>query len=75
MFDTRRIKMMDAVGIDVSVLSLSCPNVYWGAPEGQPQGRAPDERRHGPARETPPRPHRVPVLAAVAARLKQRWPS
>ena len=34
MFDyPARIKMMDAVGIDVSVLSLSCPNVYWGAPE------------------------------------------
>ena len=34
MFDyPARIKMMDTVGIDVSVLSLSCPNVYWGPPE------------------------------------------
>jgi aminocarboxymuconate-semialdehyde decarboxylase len=34
MFDyPARIQMMDTVGIDVSVLSLSCPNVYWGAPE------------------------------------------
>jgi len=34
MFDyPARIRMMDTVGIDVSVLSLSCPNVYWGAPE------------------------------------------
>src|SRR4029079_8114972 len=24
------IKNMDRVGIDVSVVSLSCPNVYWG---------------------------------------------
>ncbi len=34
MFDyPARIKMMDTVGIDVSVISLTCPNVYWGGPE------------------------------------------
>ena len=34
MFDyPARLQMMDKVGIDVSVLSLSCPNVYWGAPD------------------------------------------
>lgn len=34
MFDyASRIKMMDEVGIDVSVVSLTCPNVYWGGPE------------------------------------------
>jgi aminocarboxymuconate-semialdehyde decarboxylase len=34
MFDyPARIKMMDQVGIDVSVISLTCPNVYWGGPE------------------------------------------
>jgi aminocarboxymuconate-semialdehyde decarboxylase len=25
-----RIKAMDAAGIDVSIVSLTCPNVYWG---------------------------------------------
>ena len=25
-----RIKHMDAAGIDVSIVSLTCPNVYWG---------------------------------------------
>src|SRR5262249_46313105 len=31
MFDwDLRLKNMDRVGIDVSVVSLSCPNVYWG---------------------------------------------
>ncbi len=31
MFDwDLRIKNMDRVGIDVSVVSLTCPNVYWG---------------------------------------------
>ena len=25
-----RIQAMDAAGIDVSVVSLTCPNVYWG---------------------------------------------
>jgi aminocarboxymuconate-semialdehyde decarboxylase len=34
MFDyDARIRMMDEVGIDVSVISLSCPNVYWGGPQ------------------------------------------
>jgi len=34
MFDyPARIQMMDTVGIDVSVISLSCPNVYWGGPD------------------------------------------
>ena len=34
MFDyPARIAMMDKVGIDVSVISLTCPNVYWGGPE------------------------------------------
>lgn len=31
MFDWElRIRNMDCVGIDVSVVSLTCPNVYWG---------------------------------------------
>ena len=25
-----RIKHMDSAGIDVSIVSLTCPNVYWG---------------------------------------------
>ncbi|MFO1296230.1 MAG: amidohydrolase family protein [Rubrivivax sp.] len=34
MFDyPARLLMMDRVGIDVSVVSLSCPNVYWGGAE------------------------------------------
>jgi aminocarboxymuconate-semialdehyde decarboxylase len=28
-----RIKHMDAAGIDVSIVSLTCPNVYWGGEE------------------------------------------
>jgi len=32
MFDwDLRIRNMDRVGIDVSVVSLTCPNVYWGS--------------------------------------------
>ncbi len=34
MFDyDARIRMMDEVGIDVSIVSLTCPNVYFGPPE------------------------------------------
>lgn len=34
MFDYRlRIKDMDAAAVDIAVISLSCPNVYWGTPE------------------------------------------
>ena len=33
-FDYRlRIEHMDAAGIDVSIVSLTCPNVYWGGEE------------------------------------------
>src|SRR5712671_4891412 len=28
-----RIAAMDAAGIDVSIVSLTCPNVYWGGEE------------------------------------------
>ena len=28
-----RIKQMDATGIDMSIVSLTCPNVYWGTEE------------------------------------------
>ncbi|MFT5132464.1 MAG: aminocarboxymuconate-semialdehyde decarboxylase [Gammaproteobacteria bacterium] len=28
-----RIKQMDATGIDISIVSLTCPNVYWGNEE------------------------------------------
>ena len=28
-----RVKQMDATGIDVSIVSLTCPNVYWGGEE------------------------------------------
>ena len=32
MFDwDLRVRNMDRVGIDVSVVSLTCPNVYWGS--------------------------------------------
>lgn len=34
MFDwDHRIKDMDKVGIDMSIVSLTCPNVYWGGEE------------------------------------------
>jgi aminocarboxymuconate-semialdehyde decarboxylase len=29
----RRIEAMNAAGIDVAIVSLTCPNVYWGGPE------------------------------------------
>ena len=34
MFDyDLRIKAMNAVGVDIGVVSLTCPNCYWGGPE------------------------------------------
>ena len=28
-----RIRQMDAAGVDLAIISLTCPNVYWGGPE------------------------------------------
>ena len=28
-----RLKTMDQCGVDVCVVSLTCPNVFWGGPE------------------------------------------
>lgn len=34
MFDYRqRLADMDAAGVDLAIVSLTCPNVYWGGPE------------------------------------------
>ena len=34
MFDyDLRLKTMDACGVDICVVSLTCPNCYWGGPE------------------------------------------
>jgi len=34
MFDYAvRLRAMDECGVDICVVSLSCPNVYWGGPE------------------------------------------
>ena len=34
MFDyDLRLKTMDRHGVDVGVVSLTCPNVFWGGPE------------------------------------------
>ena len=42
-----RLRTMDTCGVDVCVVSLTCPNVFWGRARRQPQGRASHERRHG----------------------------
>src|SRR5579864_14309 len=28
-----RLRAMDAAGVDIAILSLTCPNVYWGGAE------------------------------------------
>jgi len=34
MFDyEKRIKAMDAAGVDLAIVSLTCPSVYWGEEE------------------------------------------
>ena len=33
-----RLRDMDAAGVDIAVVSLTCPNVYWGGPETSLKG-------------------------------------
>ena len=41
MFDYEmRIRMMDAAGIDLSIITLTCPNVFWGSREASLEPRA-----------------------------------
>jgi aminocarboxymuconate-semialdehyde decarboxylase len=41
MFDyDLRLKTMNECGVDVCVVSLTCPNVFWGGPENKPAGGA-----------------------------------
>ena len=48
MFDYElRLKTMNERGVDVCIVSLTCPNCYWGGPEVSLAGGAHHERRHG----------------------------
>jgi aminocarboxymuconate-semialdehyde decarboxylase len=35
-----RLRTMDEVGVDVGIVSLTCPNCYWGGADVSPQRRA-----------------------------------
>ena len=66
MFDWElRVANMNKARIDIAVVSLTCPNVFWGGAGGQPQGRAAHERR---VREGADRVSRSHPLVCVAAR-------
>ncbi len=56
MFDyDLRLKTMNEYGVDVCVVSLTCPNCYWGGPEVSLQGGADHERRHDRSADRAPR--------------------
>ena len=53
-------------GIDVSVVSLTCPNVYWGGEAVSVERRARGERLDGRGAARLPGPHPLVRVAAVA---------
>ena len=59
-----RIAAMDEAGIDVSIVSLTCPNVYWGGEDGQLRGGARVERLDGGGAANIPGPDPLVRLAA-----------
>ena len=46
-----RLRDMDAAHIDMAIVSLTCPNVYWGTEDGQLRGGARIQRQHGSGAE------------------------
>ena len=48
MFDyDERIRMMNQAGIDVSIISVTCPNVFWGGAVADVLAARSEERRVG----------------------------
>ena len=67
MFDyDLRVRTMNDVGVDIGIVSLTCPNCYWGGPEVSLGRRAHHERRHGGGAHRASRPAPVVRFAAVA---------
>jgi aminocarboxymuconate-semialdehyde decarboxylase len=58
-----RIRLMDAAGIDVSIVSLTCPNVYWGGEEVSSAAARDSNARMAEAQRT--YPGRIRWLASL----------
>ena len=61
-----RIKAMDQAKVDVAIISLTCPNCFFGGREVSLQGRADRQRLDGGAAARAPRPHPLVRLDPVA---------
>ena len=70
-----RIRHMDEAKIDVSVVSLTCPNVYWGGEEVSAQaarsGRTPSASAG--SRRCPGSIRSAPCRSSSAAARAARW--
>ena len=60
-----RIAAMDAAGIDVSIVSLTCPNVYWGGEDVSSEAARESNASMAEAQRIHRRPDPVVRLAAV----------
>ena len=70
-FDYRlRLQHMDASGIDVSIVSLTCPNVYWGGEETS--CRAARESNDSMAQAQSAYPERIRWLASLPWEYPER---
>ena len=56
---------MDAAGIDVSIVSLTCPNVYWGGEDVSSEAARESNASMAEAQRTPRRPDPLVRLAPV----------
>src|SRR3972149_4909110 len=58
-----RIKAMDAAGVDLAIVSLTCPNVFWG---GRPPRRPPArEGKDSMAEQQRAKPDRIRWFASM----------
>ena len=60
-----RIAAMDAAGIDVSIVSLTCPNVYWGGEDVSSEAARESNASMAEAQRIARRSHPLVRLAAL----------
>ena len=70
-----RMRDMDAARIDMAIVSLTCPNVYWGTEDVSCEAARESNDSMAAAQKTLSGPHPLVHLAAMGISCDARWRS